>query len=240
MSTFVYRGPFFFWLSILLFLAVFLAVKSSKGSTTDNQELRNLVESSPRKIRREKRKQAHELTQQTRLGVSKQIYCAQGPLRRMVDMIASSSNLRVVSKKPHLRVVETFYEAKGIVQHELYYTMPDGTEVIYDEAGKLVCRNKKPIAAEFDLSKLQPKQHFRYFEASEAIYDFHTNQLLAHSVKFWTFTADGHELVEDPFLHTPEAVGEALRMTFYVGGSDTKNEFSAEFLKVQFTPEGGI
>jgi len=25
-----------------------------------------------------------------------------------------------------------------------------------------------------------------------------------------------------------------------VGGSDTKNEFSAEFLKVQFTPEGGI
>jgi hypothetical protein len=237
MSSFVYRWPFFFWLTILLGLAAFLALKSAKMSSSGGEELKSLVDSSPRKIRRDMRRQAHELTQQQRHGVTKQVYVAQGPLRRSIDINAASSTISIVSDKPHMRVVEVFYDVTGLVQHELYYVLPDGTDVIYDHSGKLICRNKKPLPEGFDAATLKPKQHFRYFEANQARYDFHTSQLHAEQVKFWTFTSDGHEPMEDPFVLTPDAVGEASRMTFYVSQSD---EFSAEFLNVQFTPEGGI
>lgn len=240
MSNFVYRWPFFFWLSILLVFAAFLAVKSSMVSPSQGEELHSLIESSPRQIRKEHKKETRELTQQTRIGVTKQIYVADGPLRRLVDITASRSKLRVVSKRPHMRVLETFYEVKGVVQHELFYTKPDGTELVYNADGKLAYRNKKLLEPEFDQTQLIPKQHFRYFTAKEAMFDFHTNQLLAYDVKFWTYTAAGHQILKAPFTMPAAAIGQASVMTFYVSGSRNQNQFSAEFLKVQFTPEGGI
>ncbi len=240
MNKFVYRWPFFFWLSILLGLAAFFAVKSTTVSVSGSEELRNLVDSSPRKLRKERNKETRELTQQTRLGVTKQVYVVDGPLRRLIDLTAVSSKVRVIAKRPHMRVVETFYDVTGYVQHELFYVTQDGKEVIYSENGTLAYRSNKPLEPELSALMLFPKQRFRYFKAKEAIYDFHTSQLLAYEVKFWTFTVDGHEKVADPFAFKPEAVGEAKSMTFYVSGPENKNQFSAEFLKVQFTPEGGI
>ncbi|MCE5293511.1 MAG: hypothetical protein LLF94_02715 [Chlamydiales bacterium] len=240
MNTFVYRWPFIFWCCVLLGLVAVLAIRSNVASTSEADTLQSLIESSPNKIRKERKKEMRELTQQVRHGVTKQIYLAEGPLRRLMDLSAARSNIRVVSKRPHMRVVETFYEVTGIVQHELYYVTQDGQEVVYDDLGQLALRNKKPLLTPIDDSTLIPKQHFRYFEATEAVYDFHTNQLLAYGVKFWTYTADGHEKIIDRLKLVPEAVGEASRMTFYVSGPKNKNQFSAEFLKVQFTPEGGI
>lgn len=172
--------------------------------------------------------------------VSKTMHISEGPLRRLVDLNAAYSDIRVVAKKPHMQVVETFYDVQGIMQHELYYVASDGSEAVYNDDGKLAFRNKPAPEAPIDVSTLTPKQHFRYFEAKEAMYDFHTNQLLATEVKFWTFTADGHDVLYNPFVLMPEAIGEAAKMSFYLSNDNNKNNFSAEFLKVQFTPEGGI
>lgn len=240
MNNFVYRGPFFLWLSILLGLAAFFAIKASMISTEEGETLRNLVESSPRQIRKDQKKETRELTQQTRQGVTKQIHVADGPLRRLVDISAAHSKVRVVSKRPHMRVVETFYDVKGTVQCELFYVTANGKEVIYNEDGKLAYRDGPLLESSVDPTTLLAKQRFRYFTANEALYDFHTNQLLASGVKFWTYLADGHECVPQPFTMPPECVGEASRMAFYVSGSQNKNNFSAEFLKVQLTPQGGI
>ncbi len=240
MNRFVYRWPFFFWLSVLLAFAAFFAIKSSVVATSKGEELHDLIESSPRKIRKEHRREKRELTNQTREIVSKTMYLGDGPLRRLVDMNASRSDIRVVAKKPHMRVVETFYDVTGIMQHELYYVTKDGKEVIYNDDGKLTFRDKLPPSTPIDVSILSPKQHFRYFEAKEAMFDFHTSQLLATDVRFWTFSADGHDVLENPFVLMPEAVGEASKMSFFLSGENNKNNFSAEFLKVQFTPEGGI
>ena len=240
MNRFVYRGPFFFWLSILLGLAVFFAVKASMVSTNEAEAFRSLVESSPMQIRKDRKKEMRELTQQTRYLVSKQIHVADGPLRRFVDISACSSKVRVVSKRPHMRVVETFYDVKGVVQCELFYVTADGKEVVYNEDGKLAYRERPLVEIQEDTTLLAPKQRFRYFTANEALYDFHTNQLLASGVKFWTYLADGHDRILEPFTMVPETVGQASRMTFYVSGSRNKNNFSAEFLQLQFTPQGGI
>jgi len=238
MKQFVYVKPFLFWLSILSAVAVLLAIKSSWVSSTKEDELHDLQESSPRKIRKQQRKEERELTEQLRYDVTKQIFINEGPLRRLLDLKAARSEVRVLSKRPHMRVVETFYNVEGFVQHELYYVASDGKEVIYDLQGALVYRNKSPYAQA--VSSLQPKQQFRYFVADEAMYDFHTGQLLAEKCHFWTYRADGHDKVENPLSLIPEAEGEARRMTFFVGATDAKNQFSAEFIKVQFTPEGGI
>ncbi len=237
MKQFVYLKPFLFWLSLLVGVALFFVVKSSHISQAKESELHDIVDASPRKLRKAQRKEMRELTQQTRVGVSKEIFINEGPLRRILDLKAARSEISVLSKRPHMRVQETFYDVTGLVQHELYYVAPNGKEVIYNEEGILVFRDKKPVDPGL---KLLPKQHFRYFTANEALYDFHTGQLLAEECQFWTFTADGHEKVENPLSLVPEAEGEAKRMTFFVGSQDAKNQFSAEFIKVQFTPEGGI
>lgn len=240
MHNFVYRWPFFFWLSLLLAFAGLLAVKSVKSSSQEGDQLHEIIDSAPRNIRKQQRKEHRELTHQTRNEVTKEIIVVDGPLRRVVELTSESSDIQVVSKRPHMRVVETFYNVKGTVQNELFYLLPDGKEVVYGDDNKLYYRNKKPLEEGYDLSKLTPKQHFRYFEAVKASYDFHTNQLLAYDVKFWNFTAYGHHKVEDPLALEANAEGEAARLAFYVSRNNAKNEFSAEFLKVQFTPEGGI
>lgn len=208
---FVYKGPFFFWLSVLIACASALVVKSKMASTTEGNELKTLEESSPHKIRHEMRKGAHELTQQSRHLVCKQIYISEGPLRRLFDIKAERSTISVISKKPHMHVVETFYNAKGYLQQELFYT-----------------------------DAMEPKQRYRYFEADEARYDFETHQLVASGVKFWTFVADGHEPLEHPLGDNPESVGVASKMSFYPTGPNSKEQLSAESLKLWFTPEGGI
>ncbi len=237
MKNFVYLKPFIFWLSLLVVLGLFFVLKSSHSSQAKENELHDIVDASPRKLRKQQRKELRELTQQTRYGVSKEIFINEGPLRRVLDLKAERSEIRVLSKRPHMRVQETFYNVNGLVQHELYYIAQNGKEVIYSDEGHLIYRDKKPVEQG---TTLTPKQHFRYFMADEAVYDFHTGQLLAEECQFWTFTANGHEKVENPLALIPEAEGEAKRMTFFVGSDSAKNQFSAEFIKVQFTPEGGI
>jgi hypothetical protein len=227
MKSFVYKWPFFFWLGVLVSFGGFIAYKSYRVSPSNEEELQQLVESSPKKIRREQKKELRELTQQTRWGVTKEIFVADGPLYRVVNLQAARSEIHVAAKRPHMRVVEHFYDAKVYVQQELFYVTPDGTEVVYDAAGKLIARSKKP--KEIDPSKLMPKQRFRYFIAKQAMFDFHTDQLFAEDVQFWAYTADGHERLEDFSALQPDAKGTASKMTLQVG----KNEFSAENLKVE-------
>lgn len=238
MSNFVYRKPFFIWLGLLLVLVAFFAMRSFFASQSETEKLHSLVESSPRKIRKERKKEAREFTQQARYGVKKEVFIASGPLRRLFELTAATSTLQVVSKNHHMRVLETFQDAQGLIQEELYYILPSGKEVVYDDAGVLVYRGNKPLERDLDVSLMRPMQHFRYFIAREAVYDFHTNQLIAEGVRFWTYTAEGHSRVEDPMQLFPEAEGEASRMTFYVSGSGNQNQFSAEFLKIDIAPQG--
>lgn len=236
MRNFAFRKPFFIWLSLMLLLAIFLILKASVVSVSEQEDFRELIDSSPKKLRKLRRKESRELTQQKRWIVCKQIYVADGPLRRLIEISAKRSEIRVMSKKPHMRVEETFYDAKGLVQHELFYVANDGREFAYDEQGNLYQRTPQGSVEQVPhVSTLQPKQRFRYFEADRAIYNFHTHQLLAHHIKFWTFTADGHEALREPFGNAAQAEGQASRMTLYVSGPHSKNQFSAEHLKIQFS-----
>lgn len=235
---FVYKWPFFFWLGVLLACAIALVIKSQAASSTEAEDLKALVESSPHKIRKEMRQSAHELTEQVRHVVSKQIFIAEGPHRRLFDIKADHSKITVISKKPYMHVVETFYNAKGYIQQELFYVTPEGDDVIYDGDGNLSFRNKK--SSTLDVATLKPRQLYRYFEAAEAMYDFQTHQLMATDVKFWTYVADGHEQVIEPHAQDPQAVGVANRLSLYVSGPNSKEQLSAEHLKVWFTPEGSL
>jgi hypothetical protein len=240
MRNFVFRRPFFIWLAVLALLASMLFWRSSEVSTKEEAKLQKLIDSSPKKQRKLKMKSSHELTRQLRWKVVKKIYIADGPLRRVMQLAGSSSELKIVAKKPHLQLQETFYDVHGVVQQELYFKNREGLEFIYVDDGTLMPRGQKAPVAPHDPASLQPMQRFRYFEAQSAIYDFHTHQLLANDVTFWTFTAPGHEIIEEPFIQESDSHGTASIMTIYVSSKDNIKKFSGKDLNVQFKTERGI
>lgn len=240
MKNFVFRRPFFIWLGVLVFVAGILFWRSSEVSTKEEEKLQKLIDSSPKKQRKKTLKVSHELTRQMRWGVSKKIYIADGPLRRICELSGSSSELRIVSKRPHLHLQETFYDVEGLLQQEFFFKDNQGKEYTYNDAGILAPRGSLAQDVVIDQKELTPMQRFRYFEAQSAIYDFHTHQLVAHNVTFWSYTANGHEVVKEPLKLTYDAHGTASIMTLYVSATDSTKKFSGRDLNVQFLTDRGI
>ncbi|MBS0655743.1 MAG: hypothetical protein JSR46_08195 [Verrucomicrobia bacterium] len=81
-------------------------------------------------------------------------------------------------------------------------------------------------------------QRFRYFEAQRAVHDPNAHSVTAYDVKFWTFEAEGHDIVENPLKLNPEAIGRASSMVVF---SETdQKKFYAENLTVEIMTEQGI
>lgn len=237
MKNFAFRRPLYFWLGFVALFGLFLLIKSAGVSDKEGETLRNLVASSPKKIRKMKIRQKQELTKQTRWNVVKKIYIADKVLRREMRLVAKRSEVLVLSQRPHMHVSETFYEVQGIAQHELFYRLEDGTEVHYDEDGELKRQDLAPLDATL---ALQPMQRFRYFEAESAVYDFHTRELTARDVTFWTYTVSGHDVVQDRQGLLADAHGKASRMTLFINTQDTQRSFSADNLSVKFSTKRGL
>lgn len=235
-----FKKPLIVWLTLLCLTGLFLLFKATGISYKDEEKFRELVESSPKKQRKDRIRQKQELTQQTRWNVTKTIYIAEKPLKRQVELKAKRSKVVVISKRPHMQVSETFFDVNGIAQQELYYRLKDGSEVLYNEQGNLITRTGKPLDPYIDKTSLEPTQRFRYFEADRAVYDFQSHQLIAHNVHFWTYTTSGHDVVLDRALLDPEATGKASRMVLYLNASDAKKSFSADNLSFEFTTERGL
>jgi len=237
MKKFAFKRALYFWLGLIFLCGLFLFLEMGLVSGKEEKKLHKLVASSPKTIRKMKIRQKQELTKQTRWGVTKKIYISDNPLRREIVLKAKRSELLVLSQRPHLRVSETFYEVQGIAQHELFYLLEDDTEVSYDDQGVLKRHDLKPLDPTL---ALKPMQRYRYFEAESAIYDFHSHELLAQDVTFWTYTVPGHAVVQERAGLTPEAQGKASRMTLFINAQDAQKSISADNLSVQFSTKRGL
>jgi hypothetical protein len=178
-----------------------------------------------------------KVTKQIRWNVNKRLWLSEKPPRLSVELQGSRSEVNITMKKSETRFIETFFDAQGIMQQELFYKLPDGKEVVFGENGELKRRGETVPATDIDKDLLQPMQRFRYFEAEHAIYDYQTHTLIAYDVNFWTYVAEGHEIVKDREKLWPESSGNASSMTVCHGGSVGALQFAAENLNMQVTPE---
>jgi hypothetical protein len=197
------------------------------------------VSAQPRKARKTKLKHKQQVTKQTRWDVQKAVWINEGPLRRMLELQAKRSEMAMFATRRTVHFVETFYNAYGIVQQELYYKARDAKEYVFAKDGTLRHRESGvALALPVDFSQLIPMQCFRYFEAKQAICDFDTEAVVAHDVKFWTYIVEGHEAIRHHQELSPVAVGRASSMT--LAKKNEEREFYAENLRLQINNDRGV
>lgn len=196
-------------------------------SQNDRDQLDKIIASQPRKKRKDRLQASRELTKQIRWGVLKKMWIDDGPSRRIFQLAGSRSETSVYTKDSSMQLIETFYDVEGVVQQELFYKGPDGKELSVKEA--------KALGKDHSL---QPMQRFRYFEAQRAVHDPQAHSVTAYEVKFWTFLAEGHDIVENPLKLPPEAVGQAISMIVF--SEIDQKKFYAVGLKLEIKTEEGL
>lgn len=238
-----FRKPMLFWISLVLLIAGGVVIKATQFSDKARERYEELVRAQPRKERKSRLKSRQQVTKQTRWDVQKAIWLSEGPVRRVLELDAKRSEMAMLASKKSLHFVETFYNASGIVQQELYYKGPDAKEYLFSKDGTLKERQTGVrLVAPVDMSTLVPMQCFRYFEAKQAVCDFDTEAIIAKDIIFWTYVVEGHEVCRS--FHTlspalsPVAIGKATSMT--LAKKNEEREFYAENLRLQIKNEQGV
>lgn len=187
--------------------------------------------------RKEGQVQRH--SKQERFHVIKHLWLSGHEPRLEVELKAKRSEIGATVVKTETRLIETFHDTEGMVQEELFYKDNDGHEYTVSNTGAIQRKAKEGETAEKPLPPLESltaMQRFRYFEADSAVYDYHTNALIASKVDFWTYVAPGHELVRTKDGLWPETSGSAGTMTLSHLGTLGSLQFSAENLNMEMAP----
>jgi hypothetical protein len=206
-----------FWCASFVLLVGVIYVASSAWcvSAESIAKYHRVVAKSPRK-QRERNLAKGTAAVHPRKGVVKTMWLQDGPLERMVNIHCDSSELGVVREQARVHLTETFHQVRGVIQEELFY------EEVAGQATAV------------------PRQRFRYFEAAHAVYDFQDQQLVAHDVTFWNYSADGHELVSQIAGLVPDAKGAARSLTMHLAAARSVPDFQAEHLEMQLSSGGEI
>lgn len=222
-----------------MLLGIVVVIRATHVSDSARTRYAELVASQPRKARKDKLKNKQEVTKQTRWDVQKSVWLTEGTLRRTLEIEAKRSEMALFASKHKMHFMETFYNATGIVQQELYYKDRDGKEYVFGKEGVLKQRESGLLLdSSVDLQQLTPMQCFRYFEAKQAVCDFDSESIVAIDVQFWTYAIEGHELCRNYHALTPIAVGKASSMT--LAEKNEEREFYAENLRLQIKNGRGV
>lgn len=239
MTNYSFRKQLIVCISLLALFAVYVLINASSVTREAKERYNEVIASQPKKARKDKLQQKHELTKQIRWDVQKMIWISEGSLRRILSLDAKRSEMAMFVDRHSMHFVETFYNASGIVQQELFYKDSNQNEYVLTKEGVLRLRDKQePLDVPIDSAELVPMQCFRFFEAEKAVYDFEAESLIATDIRFWTYITEGHELCENVKLLVPIATGKASCMT--LPKRNDEHEFYAENLKLQIRNERGI
>jgi hypothetical protein len=224
-----------FWIVATCLVIISILFRVGHTSKKVQAQYTAYAESELNRHKMKKVGQLREYSKQQRYGVSKRVWLSEKNPRLALELEGARSELSLVTLKNQASLSETFYDASGIVQEELFYVDEEGREYIL-EGNDLKRKGQADLASYVTKNDLKPMQHFRYFEADRAVYDYSTNTLVGYGVTFWTYTAPGHDLIKDVAKLRPELSGEAKAMTMFHEGKVGTIQFAAEDLKMQLNP----
>jgi len=227
-----FRLPFFIFLCgvfILLYAVLFYATHVSEQ---DQEAYDMLAKEILEKHLARKMGEEKEVTKQVREQVKKTFFFTSGSQRLEIELQGVQSEIGVFQKKSDARLIESYTDAICFIQEELFYVFADGKEAVLVQDGYVP--EDKLDALPVAVNVLLPKQRIRYLEADLAIYDFHSQILIAYNVSFWTYTVDGHTLPKSVKNLHPLTKGTARSMTMSYGANG-ELQFSAENLNMEMT-----
>lgn len=152
-------------------------------------------------------------TRQFRKGVDKDIWFFRGNTRMQLRINSTTSELVFEKEDGKSKIIEKMGDVICWMQEELYYTLPNGTEVVRHTDGTLMVRNGNPDdpssrVREYD-PDLKAMQVVRYIEAEKAVYHYHNDLLEGEKVKLARYIFPGHQLMFTLTGQTPTLTGKA-------------------------------
>ena len=155
------RSFAFLWL-ILVLTSVWILHKPSSSAKEAYKQLMDFSD----QAKKEQSEEEIQVTQQTRLQVSKQILYKQDQHRLQSRLISESSELLLSQKGNRTELVERFKDLSFMMQEKIFYSL--------------------------EREEMQPRQFLHHLKAQEAIYSYRTGQLDASQVEFIRYHLSGH------------------------------------------------
>lgn len=232
----MFRKTTLFFLSVaaILSLSIFLLIFSTdKDDATDAYQV---LEEGSCEVKKNKIAMTN-YCEQRREGVTKEIFLRDETTSH-VRIISASSEIFFFYEKHAVEVEELLKNVLCTMQEELFYLLPDGREVIRNEAEIFVLRKAKHTPITVDQKELQPMQYVRFFKAEKARYNYNSGLFIADNVELWKYRLEGHELPSNLKNFNPIMQGTATSAQFVLKNS--RFDFQAENLKASFTPKRGM
>ena len=153
------------------------------------------------------------MAMQERVGVNKTIYFFNENQRLNMQIFSKKSDLVYDHRTKKVEVIEKLSEIQCYMQEELYYLTSDGREVLLNENGKYVLKNKtkrdEKYEDNFEIETLKPMQKLRYIKAKNAIYEITSEALIAYSAEIYQMRLPNHQIPE-----ILEPCGEIIAKTY--------------------------
>lgn len=152
--------------------------------------------------------------QQNRKGVSKDVWMTKKGSRFQMRLHSVDSELVFVEAQDRVEMVEYMKDVICWVQEEIFFVLPDGTQVDQDQQGA------------------EPRQVVRYMESDEATYYYRIDQFVANQVHMQRYELPGHRLPDSIDEYQPSMSGTAKKVEISMLGKELK--FKAYQLKAKF------
>lgn len=157
------------------------------------------------------------VAKQQRSGVNKEIFFEDENGQRLRLIISSeTSDIIFDQQEERGEIFEKLHHVVCCMQEEIFYKTADGRDVEKREDGHFVLRGvpqnkQEPIS--FDEAELIPQQLVRYIEADEALYNFHTQTLVALNSQVARYLISGHRIPLTLHEESPVMEGTASKVT---------------------------
>jgi len=179
---------------------------------------------------------------QERTNIRKTIIFSEPTGRLRLLMTSEKSELVFAQRGGKMEIVEHLDHISCDMQEELYYTLPDGREVIRQGNGKMLIREADPdeVDSWVDplVQQLTPHQRVRHIEADSAVYYYASDLLVAERVDLLRYAADGHQLLEsfDDSLLLMKGIAKSVQFSFV----DKNIHFRAYRIEATLYSGGGL
>lgn len=176
------------------------------------------------------------MAMQERIGVNKTIYFFNENQRLNMQIFSKKSDLVYDHRTKKAEVIEKLSDIQCYMQEELYYLTSDGREVLQNQNGKYVLKNKpnrdEKVADNFEIDRLKPMQKLRYIKAKNAIYEITSEALIAYCAEIYQMRVPGH-LIPEILEPSGQIIAKTYADEITMKVEEKGIQFSAKGLKGQ-------
>lgn len=229
----MFKKPLLIAACLLLLIASAIGVGLFQSKQKAKATYQHLIESSLGS----KQENVTFSSQQMRKDVCKELFLRETDPRHIRIESKASELFFFDHRRKGIEVREEMRDVHCVMQEELFFVLPDGSEAIKMADGKCVMRGHSSTQIDPTMPGMIPMQLIRYFEAQNATYFYNSERLTAHTVKLWKYRMKGHQIPSSFEREIPLMSGVADSVELYL--KEDEMQFTAHHLKAVFDAKRG-